>query len=151
MYGTATPAAGTVNILHVKNTDVNDKLMTITYIRCQIVAPANGSALPDTGNYFALAFGETNSSGGSGVTAKNGTSGSAKTASVTGHESAPTLAGTAGEFDRYYPKSDGDEVVWNKEGALIVPPGETFAIKYVGDHTAGVAFARISFVMDSEH
>lgn len=151
VVGTVTASSGTLNLLHIKNIATDNKLLVATYIRAQVIG-SGGATLPDTGNYFSVSFGEVYASGGTEVTPVNMTSGSAKTATVTAYGNDPTLTGTAVEFDRFYPKQNAEMVVWNKEGALIVPPGETITLKYIGDQSSGTIFARISFVMDpKEH
>ena len=100
------------------------------------------------GNYLSIAHNQTYTSGGSAVTPVNVTAGSPKLAPVTCYTDTPTLGGTAAEFDRWYPSKDTDLLVWNEQGATIVPPGESMNIRWVGDHTSGSIFVRLSFVMD---
>ncbi len=143
-----TLSSGTVTALHVKNVDTS-KSMVITYIRHQVVGASGGTAFPNTSNYFSARTGRTYASGGSTVTPVNVFAGSLNAAQLTVY-SDPTLAGTASEFDRWYTKSDGDMNSWNKEGALIIPPQQTLELSYVGDHSSGSIFTRISFIMETE-
>jgi hypothetical protein len=149
VIGTATLAAATVPVLHIKNTS-SDKNMIVSYIRHQVIDPANGTALPNASCYFKIALGRTYTSGGSEVTPVNVYGGSAKTAEVTAYDSAPTLGGTAQEIDRWYTKAEADMNAFNKEGALIIPPNKTIELSYVGDHTAGICYARVSFYMEEQ-
>jgi len=145
IIGTATLANATVVGLHVKNTSETHNLV-VTYIRHQIIDPSGGTALPNASNYFRLALGRTLSSGGSTATAVNVHGGSAKTAQITGTMGAPTLTGTANEIDRWYTKAEADMNTFNKEGAVILPPNQTLELSYVGDHTSGTLYTRLSFI-----
>ena len=58
-----------------------------------------------------------------------------------------TLAGTAVEVDREYWKTEAELVRFNKEGAMIIGPNDTFEVSFVGDHTAGIGYVRVSFMM----
>lgn len=142
--GEATPANGTVNVLHIKN-DTADQAYTITYIRLSNVDLAAGTALPSAGNYFELGTGLSYSSGGSTVTPVNMYLGSTKIAGGTYYEANPTLTGTFSTFDKHWPDGDGDEQSYSKEGALIIPPGQTMTIRYTGDHTSGTVYSRVSY------
>lgn len=149
VIGTATLASGTVVGLHVLNTS-SDKNLIVTYIRHQVIDPAGGTAFPNASNYFSLSLERTYSSGGSTATPINVTSGSANTAEVTAYQGAPTLAGTAQEIDRWYTKAEADMNIFNKEGALVVPPNHTIELSYVGDHTSGTLYTRLSFIMQEQ-
>ncbi len=146
IIGTATLAAGTVAALHIKNTS-SDKLLTVTYARHQVISPTGGAVLPNASNYFSLAFGRERSSGGAEVTPVNVNNGSGVSAQVEAYQSSPTLTGTAIEIDRWYTKDDGDMGVFRKEGAVIINPGRTLELSYVGDQTSGILYARLSFLM----
>jgi len=145
--GTATLANETVTALHLKNTS-EEKIMVVTYIRHQVIDPANGTALPNASCYFKVALGRTYASGGAAATPINVFGGSGNTANVTAYQTAPTLAGTAKEIDRNYTQSEANMQSFNKEGAVIIPPNETIELSYVGDHTAGILYTRISFYME---
>lgn len=144
VVGTATPASGTVNVLHLNNNTTN-KTYTLTYIRNQIVDPAGGTALPNASNYWQLGFGMSYASGGSAVSPVNVFAGASKTPGSISYDSNPTLTGTFDEVDRYYFKSDGDVETYSKDGALIIPPGRSLTARFVGDHTSGVVYTRFSF------
>lgn len=146
VIGTATLAAGTVAALHIKNIS-SDKLLTVTYLRHQIISPTGGTALPNTSNYFRLAFGRERQSGGAEVTPVNVNNGSGVTAEVEAYQSNPTLTGTAVEIDRWYTKADGDMNTFRKEGAVLINPGRTLEFSYVGDQVSGLLYARLSFLM----
>jgi hypothetical protein len=147
VIGTATLASGTVTVLHITNNDPDRKL-TVTYLRHQVVGASGGTAFPNTSNYFSIRLGRTYSSGGSTAIAINVSSGSGNTAQITAYQGAPTLTGTANEIDRWYTKADGDMNTFNKEGSLIIPPNKTIEISYIGDHSSGTIYARLSFVME---
>jgi hypothetical protein len=144
VIGTATPANGTVNVLHLAN-NTSDKAYTITYIRNQIVDAAGGTALPNASNYWQMGFGLTYASGGSAVSPVNVFAGASRTPSAIAYDSNPTLSGTFDEIDRYYFKADGDVEKYSKEGSLILPPGRSLTARLVGDNTSGTVYTRFSF------
>lgn len=146
LIGTATLAAGTVVGVHLKNTSA-DKQLVVTYIRHQIIDQSGGTAIPNASNYYRVALNRTYSSGGSIITPVNVYAGSGNAAEVTAYGSNPTLAGTAAEIDRWYTKAEADMNIFNKEGAVILPPNQTLELSYVGDQTAGTLYTRISFIM----
>lgn len=143
----ATAASGTTVIGHYKNTSTT-RNMIVSFIRLQNITLAGGTAVPSTANYFSISLGRTYVSGGTLTEAVNVYSGSSNTSDVIGYAGGPTLAGTALEIDRWYPASDGDEQTFNKEGSVIVPAGQTLEISFVGDHTSGTLYSRLSFIMD---
>jgi len=134
----------THTILHVKNTDA-DRVMAISYVRVQLVGTSGGTALPAAATRFELGYGRTYASGGTAVTPVNTTSGAANSAAVTAYDNNPTMAGTFTELDRIY--VDNSQYAFNKEGSLLIPQNQTFEIRVVSDHTAGTAYARITFMM----
>lgn len=142
-----TPTNGTTTITHIKNTS-NTRNLIITFIRIQSLGLTGGTSIPDSSNYWSIRLGRTYVSDGSLLTPVNVSAGSSNSPEATIYNSNPTLTGTALEIDRYYPVSDGDKETYNKESALIVPPGQTFEIAYVGDHTSGTLYARVSFFME---
>lgn len=146
--GTATLASGTVTALHLKNEHTSFK-MVVTYIRHQIIGASGGTSFPNVSNFFKLSLGRTYVSGGTSVSSVNVFGGSPNTSEVTIFNDSPTLAGTEREIDRWYTKADGDMNPLNKEGSLIIPPGETMELSYTGDHTSGIIYSRISFVMEN--
>jgi len=147
VIGTATCANGTVTPLTVKNTGTDSELV-LSYVRWQIVDPAGGTALPNASNYLSIGYDAEFSSGGSVVTPVNMTAGSAQTPGATCYDTNPTLSGTLTEFDRHYPKAEGDMYSFNKEGAAIVKPGQSVTFQYVGDHTSGTVYVRLSFYVE---
>lgn len=145
VLGTASLASGTVNMLHLKNDSVNDS-MSVTYVRMDIIDPAGGTALPNASNYFQMSFAQTYASGGTLLTPVNMYAGSSNPSNMTVYEGA-TLSGGGVEFDRRYTKSEAEEVSYRKEGSIVIPPGGTVSLSYIGDHTSGTAIARMSFFM----
>jgi len=146
VMGISTLANATVAALHIKNNS-SDLDLVVTYIRHQIIDEAGGTALPNASNYLRVAFGRTYASGGAAVTPVNMNKKSGNDADVTAYQTSPTLAGTATEFDRWYTKAEADMHSWNKEGTVILGKNDTMELSYVGDHTSGSIFTRMSFVM----
>jgi len=150
IIGTATPTSGTTTVLHLTNTDTTSKTLSVTYIRVQNVGLTGGTAVPNTSNYFSIGMNQSYVSGGSAATAVNLSGDSSVTANISGYQGDPTLSGTFSEIDRWYPDGDGKMQIFAKQGSLVLPPGSSMGIKYVGDHSTGLVYARISFVMESE-
>ena len=140
---TDTLTAATIPILHVTNDDP-DKLMVFSYIRAGIVDP--NATLPSVNDYIQLGFGST-VTGGTAVTPVNTNQTVGKVASVTATHSTPTSGGTFTEIDTFYPKEDGHEQVWNKAGSVILGLNDTFEARIVSSGTAGIAWARFTFMM----
>lgn len=136
----------TYTILHLRNTNAIKKVC-ISYMRIQAVGLTGGSSLPDSGTYFQIGYGRTYSSGGTEVTpvVMNQTSGIAS--GVTSYDNNPTLAGTFTEFDRWYVEGNGKMMTFNKEGSVILGQNDTLEIRIVSDHTAGTAYARVTFFL----
>ena len=145
--GEADLAAGIVVVKHIKNTS-SDKKMVITYIRHQIVIASGGTVFPNASNYFRIALNRTYVSGGSEATPVNVYVGSGNGAELTVYTGNPTLTGTALEIDRWYTKAEGDMSTFRKEGAVIIPPNRTLELSYVGNHSSGLIYCRLSFLMD---
>jgi hypothetical protein len=145
VIGESNLAAGTVTPIHIRN-DSTTKNLVVTFIRHQLIDVSGGTEFPNANNYFKLAFGRTYSSGGTEITPVNVNNGSGKLADVTAYKGA-TLTGTAKEIDRWYTKDEGDMNVFNKAGAVILSPGNTMEISYVGDRTSGIIYSRLSFLM----
>lgn len=147
--GTASLASGTVTALHIRNDDP-DRNIIISFERMAVVGASGGTAFPNASNYFSIRFNRTVSSGGSAVTPVNvnRTSGRAAVATVT--QGAPTLAGTALEFDRWHPNKDGDREVFNKQGSVVLGLNDTLEVSFVGNHTSGTAYARVTFMFLEE-
>ena len=146
VIGEADLASGTVVPLHIMNGSVSADVI-ITYIRHQIIDAANGTAFPNVSNYFRLNFGREYSSGGTLAAIANTNSGSVKSSEAVVYEGNPTLSGTAIELDRWYTKAEGDMNTFNKEGAVILRPSQSMELAYVGDHTAGIIYTRLSFIV----
>lgn len=147
--GTATPIVGTACVLHIKNTST-DKDLVVNYIRCQVLDTVTaGTAYPNAANYFRVAFNRTWASGGTTVVPVNMNPTSGNTAQVESYTNGPTLAGTALEFDVEYIVSEAHLTRWAKEGSIILEPNGTMEVSYVGDFTDGVAYSRISFLMQA--
>ena len=144
VIGEATPASGTVNVLHIENTTA-DKTFTITYVRVAQVDLANGTAIPAASQYFDLGTGLSYSSGGSQVTPVNTYSGSVVQSGGAMYDTNPTLTGTFSTLDKHWPKEDAEEWSYSKEGAVVVPPGSSMTIRFTGTHTAGTLYARASY------
>ena len=144
VIGEATPANGTVTSLHIKN-DTANKNFSITYIRLAVVGVAGGTALPNASNYFTINGGLSYSSGGASTSAVNTYIGSSKLSGGTFYQTNPTLTGTAGIFDKRFPKTEGEEYSYSKQGSLVIPPGQSLTIQYIGDHTSGTVYSRVSY------
>lgn len=147
VIGTATPASATVVSLHIKNTS-SDKNLIVDNVLMQIIDPANGTALPNASNYFRIALDRTLTSGGSTATAVNLNASSGNSAEITGTQGTPTLGGTAAEIERWYPEGEAKFFEAEAEGAIVLGPTNTLEIAFVGDHTAGTIYSRLSFHME---
>jgi hypothetical protein len=143
VWGEATLANGTVTPIHIKNNS-SDRVYVVTYIRWQVVDQAGGTALPNASNYWQLGFGPTYVSGGTSVTPVNMSSGSNAISSLVAYQANPTLNGSLTVCDKHYAKAEADMNTYNKEGAMLLLPGSTMAAQYVGDHTSGTIYTRIS-------
>ena len=146
VWGEATLAAGTVTPLHITNSSTVDTC-TVTYIRLQTIDPAGGTALPSAANYYQIGTGQAHSSGGAAKTPINMAVGSTVTSSVTAHHANPTLSGALDVFDKEYVKAEAEVSRYGKEGALVLLPGESLTVQFVGNHTSGTVYARVSFFM----
>jgi len=148
VQGNVALTAATKVALHIKNTSSTRKLI-VTYIRMQVLDPAGGTALPDSGNYMLLNFDQTLTSGGTTVTAVNMNRSSGNSADTTCTDNNPTLGGTAVEFDRWYLTATNSEMMkYNKEGTLILGQNDTLTIAAVTDQTSGECQVRVSFYME---
>lgn len=146
VIGTTTPNGTAATILHLENND-SENTLVISYMRLGIVDAANGIAFPSSNSYFTLGFDTTYSSGGTTATPANMNAQSGKTANVVAYGGSPVVTGTFAEFDRRYIKADGDEYSYNKEGSLLLGLGNTLELRLQSDHTAGTAYARVTFSM----
>ena len=138
----------TFPVLHIKNTHTS-KVMYITYIRLQPVSLSGGAFSSDT--FFSIGTGRTVASGGTVVTPVNMNLGSGKTANATCTDNNPTMSGTFTEFDRWYPDANHKMQTFNKEGSISLAQNDTLEITLRSNHTDGTAYARVSFVYDSEN
>lgn len=140
--------AGTTVGQHIKNISA-EKDMIITYIHHQILNPSEtlpSNADPETGEFFRIAFNRTYSSGGVELTPVNIFNGSGNVAEVIAYSGNPTLSGLALEIDRWYTQADTDMNVFNKEGSIIIKPGQAIELSYVSKGT-GHLYTRLSFLM----
>lgn len=145
VIGETTPVNGTANVLFIRN-DTPDQAYTVTYIRVANVDITTSSAATE---YFTIEGGYSYSSGGSSTTAVNTYMGSPAIPNGTFYEGDPTLTGTGIVLDKHYPTADTSEHSYNKEGALIIPPGQTLTIRYTGTGVAGSVYARVSFYVSA--
>ena len=143
---TGTLASGTETVLHIKNLDPARDLV-ISFMRLQLVGANVADAVTD---YFELGFGREVASGGAVTTPVNMNRKVGSQALVTATDSGPTMSGTFVETERWYPAASGESVPLREDGAVILGLGDTFEIRYVGTSTAGIAEARITFMMTSE-
>lgn len=138
--------SGTYDVLFMENESAT-RSMVVTYIRMATYDLASGTALPSAATQMTYGFGLAYTSGGTTVTPVNTNSGSANVSEVTCYTGDPTTSGTQVKLDTWTPQAEGLFVVYNKEGSVIVPPGETFSVRITTDHTSGVAYSRVSFMM----
>jgi hypothetical protein len=148
VWGETTLASGTVTPLHITNSSITDTA-TITFIRWQLIDPAGGTALPSAANYLQIGTGATYSSGGTALSPTNMAIGSSVVSNVTAY-SGPTLSGSVTAFDKEYAKGEAEMRSYSKEGALVILPGESVTVQFVGDHTSGTVYSRISFFMSTK-
>lgn len=139
---------GTTNVIHIKNIDPNNLDLIPIRIRTQLFDFSGGSSLPNSDNYFSITLEETHDSGGSTAIPINTTAGSTKLSTTLVHINNPTLSGAAKGIERCYPTGNGNIDLWNTDGVLIIPPGNTMNIRYIGDQTSGSLYASVLFVMN---
>jgi hypothetical protein len=137
----------THTILQLVN-DSSVRFTVITYLRISAVGLTGGTALPSATNYFQIGFGRTITAGGTAVIPVNMNQSSGNTASVTATDNNPTMTGTFIEADRWYIEANGIENTYYKDGSIVIGVGETMEVRVVSDHTAGTAYARLSFIME---
>lgn len=144
--------AGITVAQHIKNISTG-RDMVLTYIRHQVLNPdqtlPSQNADPETGEFFRIAFGRTYSSGGTEIMPINVFNGSGNEAEVRAHNGNPTLSGTAVEIDRWYTQTEADMNTFNKEGSIIIGPGNTIELSYVSLGT-GFLYTRLSFLMKTK-
>ena len=149
VQGSASPNNNTEGLLHLKNTSESLYLI-ITYIRAQFYDFAGGTAVPNAATYFDYGHGQTYTSGGTAATPINTNAGSSNAAAVTAYDSSAAslvMGGTFSSLDTYHVKEEAEMVVWRKEGSIVITPGKTFTLRITTDHTSGVAYGRVSFLM----
>ena len=148
--GEATVSSGTTQILHVSNNSSSKKL-TIFALEIHIVDAAGGTALPNASSYFEIGFGTSYTSGGTltGIPVNLNRS-SGNTADTTSYEGDPTVGGTFLPIDKFFPTAEGaaSHRDYLKQGAIILGQDDTVSIRYVGDQTAGLAYASFVFIQD---
>jgi len=105
-------------------------------------------SVADASNYFSIMLNRDYASGGTIATPINVHEGSGNLADVTAYQGDPTLSGIPKEIDRWYIKADGDMNTFNKEGAVIIGPGRSIGLSFTGDHTSGILYSRLSFLME---
>jgi len=135
--------AKTQTILHIRNDDPTRKLV-MSYVRIQHVGDATMPAVTD---YYEIGTGTTVGSGGSAVTPVNTSPSSGKSASVTVTGNDPTMAGTLGVLDTHFLESNGNELVYNKHGSIVLGLNDTFEIRHTSTSTTGSTKARVTFMM----
>lgn len=135
--------AQTQTILHIKNNDP-DRICVIAFSRMQAI---NTASVPLIGDYWEIGFNRTVASGGTVLTPINTSPSAGKAASVTcTGATAPTMAGTMAVLDTQYPNANGQEIVYNKHGSIILSLNDTFEVRHTATGT-GQSKARITFMM----
>lgn len=148
VWGTATLANGTVTPLTIKNNSSTD-IIVMTYLRWQLVDHSGGTAIPNASNYMQMGYNTEFSSGGTSVTPVNMTAGANKVSNAVAYQNNPTMSGSITVFDRHYPRAEAEMYTFNKNGASIILPGQSFTVQYVGDHTSGTIYTRMSFYTEA--
>lgn len=136
----------THTVLHLIN-DSSTRDIVVTYLRLNALGLTGGTAIPSITNYFSIGFGRAVVSGGSIALPANMNQSSGNTAAVTATQNNPTMTGTFVEVDRSYLETQAKENSYYKDGSVIIGVGETMEIQFTSDHTAGLAYARMSFIM----
>ncbi len=155
VWGISDDASGAEQpILFLRNTDTDDKVLIVTYIRCVALnLGTTGSFGPTT--YFTVGFDQTYGSAGTAVVPVNMNRSSGRTANVQAYSGASTLVlaptANAAVSDRHYPKVSLEEHVWRKEGSVVLTQGQSITVSLVTDFTVGTCYARISFLMAQPH
>lgn len=144
VFGEATLANGVVTPLLITNNSTTETV-NITYIRFEVIDPAGGTALPNASNYVEIGTDVTYASGGATKTPINMYLGSSTLSNTTCYQGNPTLTGSLTAFDREYIKGEAEVSRYSKEGSLVIPPAQSLAVQYTGDHTSGKVYARVSF------
>jgi hypothetical protein len=147
VIGDTTLNNNTHTVLHmINNSSVLN--VVVTYLRISAVDLTGGTALPSALTFFQTGFGRTVASGGSLVLPVNMNQASGKTAPVITTSNDPVMVGTFTEVDRWYVEGAGIENTYYKDGSIILGVGESMEIRCTTDHTAGIAYSRLSFIME---
>lgn len=146
-WGTATLSSGTVNVLYLENESLTRDII-ITFIRMQVLG-SGGATLPDSGNYFEIVRNTDYTSGGSAADNICVNFGSTSDSDSDAYDSGPTLDTAQAEvLERWYPKDHGDMMSFSKMGAIVIPSDKSILVRYIGDQTGGIAYARFSYYFD---
>ena len=137
----------THTVLHISNLSSSLDLV-VTYLRLNVLGLTGGTALPDIATYFQIGFGATVDTGGTLITPVNMNQSSGKAAPVIATDNNPTMAGTFIEIDKWYSEGQGVENTYYKDGSIVLGVGETISVRVTSDHTTGLAYARMSFIME---
>lgn len=138
------------NATHVALLLTNDsasRTLVVTDVLTTLYDYAGGTALPSANTYIDVGFGQVYSSGGVAATPRNTNAASALTSDVTAYDQDPTVTGTFISLETHHPKEEGDVAGFDKVCWLVVPPGETFSVRFTTDHTSGAGYVRVSFMM----
>jgi len=146
---TDSDGSGKVVCAVLKNTSTTKDLV-LSHMTFQVISPAGGTSLPDTGNFFCILKGREFSSGGTAVTPVNLHLGAGNVAAVDAYDNNPTMSGSAVEVDRIYPKEDGQlvDVSAFRNGSLIMNPGQTIELAMLNDHTSGTVVVTTQFFLE---
>lgn len=148
-WGTSTPTNGTTNCLYLEP-DENNLNLVVTYIRLQMIHNGSGTEFPNSNNYFELVRNVNYSAGGSEAITCVTNLKYPNLVPIIAYQDNPTIISTNSVvMERYYPESNGKMQSFNKEGTIIVPKNKGLLIRYVGDHTGGVIYSRISYYLDN--
>ena len=137
-FGTASIDTSEVPVLLLKNTSAEEYIV-ISYIR---IGTASAAAKNENA-YFKIMVGGDYVSGGSAMSPVNMYVSTAKEASADAYSgSTPMTISGFSEIDRSY---EVDEIVYNKQGSIILDTSQSIAVSHVGSTAAGTAYARFSF------
>lgn len=139
-------STGTKTPLLITN-DSATLTMVVTYMRLQVVNLTAGSGYNNPANYWQIGYGLTYASGGSAVTPTQLNTDTGNAADVTAYDDNPTVTGSiTGVFDKYYP-NNGDEQLYNKDGAVLIGARQSLGFQFVTDGTGGLIKVRCTFLM----
>lgn len=136
--------SGTFNTLHIANNNENLS-MIVTFMRVEGVGLTGGTY--GTSTVWEIGNNSVFSTGGTEVTPINVNLASGNDADVTAHDNNPTLTGTFIPIDKFYPKENNQMERFNKEGSLVLRKNDALTLRFTTDHTAGLAYSRVSFYM----